>query len=160
MRRVILPFVFDFPLCCPESEHCSSVLGCADDLFEEIHFVTTDFSEESSCEISVFSSLPEYSVKLEEVSLLGICGPEKLTEEKPAPCMPIASMYNPLRQFSLQYARTLGLHYAAETCVSFLEARKLLSEPEKSYTAQSSFTADMRKAEKTGYLHLTILQGE
>lgn len=160
MRRVILPFVFDFPLCCPESEHCSSVLGCADDLFEEIHFVTTDFSQESSCEISVFSSLPEYSVKLEEVSLLGICGPEKLTEEKPAPCMPIASMYNPLRQFSLQYARTLGLHYAAETCVSFLEARKLLSEPGKSYTAQSSFTADMRKAEKTGYLHLTILQGE
>lgn len=117
MRRVILPFVFDFPLCCPESEHCISVLGCADDLFEEIDFVTTDFSEDSSCEISVFSSLPEYSVKLEEVSLLEICGQEKLTEEKPAPCMPIASMYNPLRQFSLQYARPLGLHYAAERCV-------------------------------------------
>lgn len=60
---VILPFGFDFPLCCAESEQCSSTLGWADDLFEETHFVTIDFSGESSCETSVFSSLPEYSVK-------------------------------------------------------------------------------------------------
>jgi len=62
-QRVILPFVLDFSRWCPDSEHCSSVLGWAD-LFEEILFVTTEFSGESSCEISVFSSLAQYSVRV------------------------------------------------------------------------------------------------
>lgn len=57
--------------------------------------------------------------------------------------MPIAGIYNSRRQPLLQYARTLGLHYAAERFASFLEARKLLSELEKSYAAQSSFTAGL-----------------
>lgn len=104
--------------------------GCADDLFEEIHFVTTDFSGESSCEISVFSSLPEHSVK-SQVSLLEICGQGQLT----APRVSMAETCHSLRQFPLRCASSPALHCAAGTAASFLEARKLLFEPEKSHAA-------------------------
>lgn len=136
-RRVISPFAFDFPLCCPESVQCSSVLGWADDLFEELDFVTIDFSGESSCEISVFSPMPEYPVKLQYMLSLKIYGQKKLAEET-APCMPTAEMYNSPSQFPVCWS--------TGTAWCCLKMHKLSRGKEnwtrQFYAAQSLFTTD------------------